>query len=70
MDLLKYQVKSITPVDEYICELSDELKEIAKLELNETEEIRKSSIEVIRDWVLHNDRIIKTRLDSNFILRL
>jgi hypothetical protein len=62
-------VKSITPVDHYICELSDELRELARKELNETDEIREKSIQAIRDWALENPRIIKTRLDSIFILR-
>lgn len=49
--------------------MSDELREIARIELNETDEIRDSSIKAIRDWVLENPRIIRTRLDSIFILR-
>lgn len=56
-------------MDEYVCELSDELKRVAFLELNETEELRNVSIKLIRDWVLENPRIIKTRLDAKFILR-
>jgi hypothetical protein len=68
-DLLKYQVKSITPVDHYICNLSKELRTIAETRLGETPEKVENCIKEIRDWVLKNPRIIKTRLDSNFILR-
>lgn len=52
-----------------MCTLSEELKEIAFSELNETDDIRNVSIKIIRDWALENPRIIKTRLDSKFILR-
>lgn len=56
-------------MDEYVCELSEELKRVAFLELNETAEKRVEAIKQIRDWVLENPRIIMTRLDSRFILR-
>lgn len=56
-------------MDHYVCTLSDELKEIARTELNETDLKRDSSIKAMRDWILENPRIIKTRLDSLFILR-
>lgn len=62
-------MKSITPVDHYVCNLSEDLIEMARNELNETDELRENSIKSIRDWVLNNPRIIKTRLDSIFILR-
>jgi hypothetical protein len=47
----QYEAKSITPVDEYVCKLSDELKKMAKNELGETEEERKIAIKTLRDWV-------------------
>lgn len=61
--------KSITPVDEYKCTLSDELKKIAKDELRETDTIRENALRTIRDWAIKNDRIATLRLDSNFLLR-
>jgi hypothetical protein len=42
---------------------------MAKDELRETEEVRQHAIQALRDWVLKNPRIVKTRLDSNFLLR-
>ncbi|KAG5676886.1 hypothetical protein PVAND_006690 [Polypedilum vanderplanki] len=68
-DLAKYQQKSITKVDEYVCTLSEEGKKIAFEQLGETEELRKNSIKKIRDWILNNPRIEKARLDSKIILR-
>jgi hypothetical protein len=41
----------------------------AEDELRETEEIRQHSIKTIREWTLKHPKIIKSRLDSNFILR-
>jgi hypothetical protein len=40
----------------------------AKNELRETEELRKYSINAIREWIAKNPRIIKCRMDSSFIL--
>ncbi|CRL06985.1 CLUMA_CG019986, isoform B [Clunio marinus] len=65
----KYQAISTTPVDEYKCQLSEELENMAKDELRETEETRKHGIEALREWALKNPRIIKTRLDTNWLLR-
>jgi hypothetical protein len=65
----QYQHKSTTPVDEYLWRLSDELKEIAEKELNETDEIRKDALKEMRDWIMENPRIEKCRMDSKFLLR-
>jgi hypothetical protein len=56
-------------VDDYKFKLSKDLEEIAKDELRETEEVRQHAIQALRDWILKNPRIEKTRLDSNFLLR-
>lgn len=66
---LQYQAKSITPVDEYVCTLSEELQKQAQEELGETPEIRDRSLKEFRDWILNNPRIEKCRMDSKFILR-
>lgn len=63
------QTKSITPVDDYICKLSSDTQIIAEKELRETEHIRKHAIKSLREWAEKNPRIIKVRLDSNFLLR-
>ncbi|KAG5680371.1 hypothetical protein PVAND_009880 [Polypedilum vanderplanki] len=68
-DLSKYQIKSITPVDHYVCSLSEETQKRAFEEFGETEERRQKYIKEIRDWVLNNPRIEKCRLDSKNILR-
>lgn len=65
----QYQVKSITPVDDYVFTMSDELKKIAEVELRETEEMRKFALKAIRDWAMKNSRIMTLRLDAKFILR-
>ena len=56
-------------MDDYVFTLSNELATIAEKELRETEEVRTNAIKVIRDWTMNNPRILKTRLDSTFLLR-
>jgi len=66
----QYQAKSITPIDDYSsCSISKDLQALAERELRETEEIRNFSINALRDWAISNPRIIKMRLDSNWLLR-
>jgi hypothetical protein len=65
----QYQSKSITPIDDYECNLSPDLVEILKTELRETEETRNHGIKALRDWTMQNPRIIKTRLDSAWLLK-
>jgi hypothetical protein len=68
-DLAKYQVKSVTPVDHYVCTLSEDTQKRAFEEFGETEELRQKSIKEMRDWILNNPRILKCRMDSKSILR-
>lgn len=56
-------------MDEYKFTLSQELENLAKEELRETEETRQHAIKALRDFVLKNSRIEKTRLDAKFLLR-
>lgn len=56
-------------MDDYVFTLSNELATIAEKELRETEEVRTNAIKVLRDWTMNNPRILKTRLDSTFLLR-
>lgn len=65
----QYQSKSITPVDEYKCTLSEELLKQAEEELGETAEIRDKLLEEFREWIWKNPRIEKCRMDSKFILK-
>jgi hypothetical protein len=67
---LKYQEKSITPVDEYdSSKLSMELVQLAFEELGETDEIREAAITEMREWAMNNNRIEKLRLDTSFLIR-
>lgn len=61
--------KTTTPIDKYICTLSNETIKVAETELRETEYTRNSSLEAIREWAEQNPRILKIRMDSNFLLR-
>lgn len=61
--------KSITPIDDYKFTLSPETKKFIEKEFRETEETRKHAILSLREWAEQNKRIIKLRLDSNFLLR-
>lgn len=49
--------------------LSDELKEVARVELGETDEVRTKALREMRDRILNSPRILKCRMDSNFLLR-
>lgn len=49
--------------------MSKELKELAKDELRETDEVRRNAIKALRDWTMSNPRIVKTRLDSVWLLK-
>ncbi|XP_070506862.1 alpha-tocopherol transfer protein-like [Chironomus tepperi] len=69
-DLKRYQEKSITPVEEYVCTLSDDLQKIAENELRETDKLRIHSLKALRDWVMENQRIIKCRLDNMVLLKV
>lgn len=59
----------MTPIDDYKCNLSDELVAILENEIRETEEIRTFAIKAMREWTIQNPRIIKTRLDSMWLLK-
>ena len=67
--MFQYQAKSATPVDRYVCSLSEETKKRAFEEIGETEELRQASLKEIRDWLLYNPRIEKCRMDSRAIMR-
>lgn len=66
---LQYQSKSTTPVDKYVCTLSQDLLQQAEEDLEETEEKRQRGIKELREWILKNPRIEKCRMDANFLLR-
>jgi tRNA splicing endonuclease len=62
--------KSLTPVDEdYICTLSADTIAFSADDLRESAEIRENALREIREWAMNNPKIIKLRLDSNFLLR-
>ena len=69
VSFFQYQSKSITPVDEYVCNLDDELLEILENEIRETKESREHAIKAMRDWTMQNPKILKTRLDSLWLLK-
>lgn len=49
--------------------LDFELANLAKTELRETDELRKSSLNALRIWMDQNPKIVKSRYDSSFLLR-
>lgn len=42
---------------------------ILEKEIRETEEIRTFAIQALREWTMQNPRIIRTRLDSMWLLK-
>ncbi|KAJ8969733.1 hypothetical protein NQ317_006394 [Molorchus minor] len=59
----------VTPPDEYVCTLSEETQEIAKNELREDDNARKTALASMREWIRQNPRIKSCRMDSRFLLR-
>jgi hypothetical protein len=49
--------------------LSPEDAKLVLRHYGETDEVRRQSIDILRDWAEKNPRIQKIRLDSNFLLR-
>jgi hypothetical protein len=49
--------------------MSDDLIKMAEKELGETDEIRKNTINEMRDWILNNPRIEKCRMDAKYLLK-
>lgn len=45
------------------------MKIFVEKEFRETEEVRTHAIRALREWAAKNTRIVKLRLDSNFLLR-
>jgi hypothetical protein len=58
----------VSPVDSSDIKLSPEYSEIAKQNFGETDDIRRRSIDLMREWAVKNPRFEKTRLDSTFLL--
>lgn len=54
--------KGITPIDNYVFTLSDELKEMAENELRETSSNRDHALKAMREWIMTNPRISNIRL--------
>ena len=54
--------KGITDADTYNFELSDELREMVKTELRETDATRSFAINAIREWIQTNPRIASVRV--------
>jgi hypothetical protein len=60
--------KSLTPVDSSDFQLSPENAKIAFKNFGETDEIRRQSLDLMRNWIEKNSRIIHARLDSIHLL--
>lgn len=58
----------MTPIDSSDFKLSPKLAEKVKQNYGETDEIRRQSIDLLRDWAEKNPRIEKIRLDTNYLL--
>merc|ERR1712025_1282952 len=63
------QRKMLVTEDNYYCSLSKETLEIARVDLNETNKVRKKALAEVRKWIKSQPHFRKARLDSNFILR-
>ncbi|XP_065076507.1 retinaldehyde-binding protein 1-like [Ochlerotatus camptorhynchus] len=61
--------KALTAADDYKFPFSDELRRIAAEELNETDDRREHALKMLREWAEKNPRIVKVRMDANFLLK-
>ncbi|XP_049814727.1 alpha-tocopherol transfer protein-like isoform X2 [Schistocerca nitens] len=59
----------VRPADEYVCRLSKETQELARVELREDPATRQHALQQMRSWITSNPRIVNCRLDANFLLR-
>ncbi|CAH1119894.1 unnamed protein product [Phaedon cochleariae] len=59
----------VTEADEYVCQLSAETQAIAKEELREDENSRRTALASMREWIKQNPKIRNCRMDSSFLLR-
>ena len=55
--------------DNYSCSLSKETQEVARVDLNENNKVRKKALAEVRKWIKSQPHFRRARLDSNFILR-
>jgi hypothetical protein len=60
--------KSLKPLDSSDFKIDPEDAKIAFKNFGESDEIRKQSIDLMRNWVEKNPRISRIRLDSNILL--
>ncbi|XP_060519355.1 clavesin-2-like [Cylas formicarius] len=61
--------KWLTEPDVYVCGLTKETQEVARVELREDERSRESALESMREWITQNPKIKKCRMDASFLLR-
>ncbi|CAG0918102.1 unnamed protein product [Notodromas monacha] len=55
--------------DEYVWTLPEDLKEVARLEVGETEEVRNEGLAYMREFIREDSRLTYCRRDANFLLR-
>ncbi|ETN60446.1 hypothetical protein AND_007941 [Anopheles darlingi] len=55
--------------DKYTFTLPELYREIAKEELRETDQVREVAITQMREWIVRNKHIHKSRTDASFLLR-
>jgi len=61
--------EAVTAEDNYICQLSKEVQEIARTELQEDNKTRKKALYEVRKWIKSQPHMKRVRLDANFLLR-
>lgn len=66
----KYGVdKSPATYEEYIFNVSDKYKEIAKNDLREDENVRNNALKQMREWIAKHPNIKRCRTDAGYLLR-
>lgn len=61
--------KAPAKYDDYVFNVGDTYKEIAKNDLHEDEKVRNQSLAQMRDWIAKHPHIRRCRTDASFLLR-
>ncbi|XP_001868333.2 clavesin-2 [Culex quinquefasciatus] len=66
----RFSVNKCPPeYQEYVCDLSDRDRQLAKVELGEDDQVRTQGLQHMRDWIGRHPHIRKCRTDPVFLLR-
>lgn len=69
LDIIREANNNSSGEDEYVFTLSNELKQLAEDDLDESPQVRDESLQSLRSWIKSQPHLRGCRLDANFLLR-